>query len=344
MDDAEGFMSKWMSRSNAALATATAVSLLAPAAASAAPQTTHHAIPQGLMMSYQVRPGDTVWGISQRTGIPIPDIIRVNNLGPTALIRIGQRLQLPAQTPVVRDTPQTNTPAPVPAPAPAPEAAPSQYVVQAGDTLSAIAARFNTTVSAIADSNGISNPNLLFPGQVLNLSGAATDPTPAPAKERLVENNFPGYTYPDDVVDAANNNKHSLITKELPSRAEVQRMVRETAVQMGVDPRLALAHAYIESGFDASAVSPANAIGIMQVIPSSGEWAGTLVGRSLDLLNPQDNIVAGIAIIRYLHNAADNFDDAVAGYYQGLGGVQMYGMRPDTVAYVAKIKAAMNRF
>lgn len=43
------------------------------------------------------------------------------------------------------------------------------YVVNSGDTLSGIAAKFGTTYQAIAAKNGISNPNLIYPGQVLKI-------------------------------------------------------------------------------------------------------------------------------------------------------------------------------
>ena len=45
------------------------------------------------------------------------------------------------------------------------------YTVRSGDTLSDIASRYNTTYQAIAEKNGISNPNLIYPGQVLVISG-----------------------------------------------------------------------------------------------------------------------------------------------------------------------------
>lgn len=44
------------------------------------------------------------------------------------------------------------------------------YTVQSGDTLSGIAKRYNTTYRYLADLNGISNPNLIYPGQVLTIS------------------------------------------------------------------------------------------------------------------------------------------------------------------------------
>jgi soluble lytic murein transglycosylase-like protein len=113
---------------------------------------------------------------------------------------------------------------------------------------------------------------------------------------------------------------------------------------MGVDPALALAVAYQESGFDMRVVSPANAVGVMQVIPSSGTWASSLVGRHLDLLDPQDNVVAGVAILRSLQAAAADTPTAIAGYYQGLAGVLRNGMYADTRRYVANVQTLMTRF
>ena len=43
------------------------------------------------------------------------------------------------------------------------------YIVKTGDTLSGIASKYNTTYQEIAKKNGISNPNLIYPGQVLKI-------------------------------------------------------------------------------------------------------------------------------------------------------------------------------
>lgn len=55
-----------------------------------------------------------------------------------------------------------------------------QYVVQPGDTLSSIAQRFGTTVDAIVRANNITNPNLIYVGQVLTIPTGTTPPTPIP--------------------------------------------------------------------------------------------------------------------------------------------------------------------
>lgn len=54
------------------------------------------------------------------------------------------------------------------------QATSNTYTVRSGDSLSAIAARFGTTVSALQSANNIRNANLIYPGQVLRVSGQAT--------------------------------------------------------------------------------------------------------------------------------------------------------------------------
>src|SRR5665254_9234 len=77
---------------------------------------------------------------------------------------------------------------------------------------------------------------------------------------------------------AANQNKATLVAAGVPSTSDMRALVAATARDMGLDPALAQAVAYQESGFNHTSVSPANAIGTMQVIPSSGEWASEMVG------------------------------------------------------------------
>ena len=62
---------------------------------------------------------------------------------------------------------QTPTPEPTPAPTPAPTT--TSYKIKSGDTLSAIARRNNTTVSALAKLNNIANPNLIYAGKTLKI-------------------------------------------------------------------------------------------------------------------------------------------------------------------------------
>jgi lysozyme len=71
----------------------------------------------------------------------------------------------------------TPKPQPTPQPAPAAPTAPSSYTVQRGDSLSSIAPKFNTTWQALASLNGLPNPNLIFPGQVLRVPSSGIQRT-----------------------------------------------------------------------------------------------------------------------------------------------------------------------
>lgn len=288
--------------------------------------------------TYTVKSGDTLYGISSRQGVSLSALLTANGLSSTSTIYPGQKIKLsgsgaPASAAASSSSSSSTG-----------STAASTYTVKSGDTLSGIAARHGVGLSVVLSANGLSSTAIIRPGQKLKLSGAAIAPAGTPAEDDLVPNTFLHYTYPDHIVRDANANKRALLSAGAPSRSQMQAIVADTARKMGVDPSLALAHAFVESSFNHASVSPANAIGTMQVIPSSGEWASDLVGRKLNLLDPQDNVVAGVAIIRQLQRTAGSFDIGVAAYYQGLGGVQRNGMKSDTKAYVAKVKTYMKRF
>ncbi|MDN4612067.1 lytic transglycosylase domain-containing protein [Arthrobacter burdickii] len=291
--------------------------------------------PAPAVSTYTVKAGDTLGAIAARNGVSLQSLLTANNLSLTSTIYPGQTLKLTAVT---------TQPTPPKATQPAPAPAPASYTVKAGDTLGAIASRNGVSLSALLAANRMTTATVIYPGQKLILPGKDTTAAPAPAPSDLVPSTFLGYTYPDRVVADANANKALLNSLPAPSPAEMKQIVADTARSMGVDPSLALAFAHQESGFNQRAVSPANAIGTMQVIPSSGEWASDLVGRKLNLLDPYDNATAGIAIIRSLVRTSPSLDIAIASYYQGQYSVQTRGMFEDTKQYVASIKAHQKNF
>ncbi len=281
--------------------------------------------------TYTVKSGDTLSGIAARNGMGLSVLMKANGLSSTATIHPGQTLKLSGNTTVAPASSGSSADSTV-----------QSYTVKSGDTLYGIASRNGISLASLLQANGFSETATIHPGQTLKLSGSGA--SAAPAEDDLVPNTFLHYTYPDHIVRDANENKRALLNAGVPSRSQMQAIIADTARQMGVDPSLALAHAFTESSFNHASVSPANAIGAMQVIPSSGDWASDLVGRKLNLLDPHDNATAGVAIIRQLQRTAGSFDIGVAAYYQGLGGVQRNGMKPDTKDYVAKVKNYMKRF
>ena len=311
-------------RSNSLIFPGKDLLLGAPAAAEPAVQAP---APSSAAGTYTVKRGDTLGGIAAANGVSLQSVLQANNLTMTSVIQPGQSISFGGgngAAVTISTIVSTSS---------------STYTVKAGDTLTAIAAAHQVSLGDLLSANNIGQNSLLHPGDRLSLPGAAgTAPTD------LVPSTFLHYTYPDDVVASANLNKQALNAAAVPDRAQMQQIVSSTALQMGVDPALAMAFAQQESGFDHRAVSPANAIGTMQVIPTSGDWASDLVGRQLNLLDPYDNATAGVAIIRSLLATSDSLEVAVASYYQGQHSVVTNGMFSDTENYVASVLAHQASF
>ena len=153
-----------------------------------------------------------------------------------------------------------------------------------------------------------------------------------------------GLHIPLRVQRSAAQHRAYLSAHRQPSQASVRRLVYRTARRVGVDPSLVLAVAYNESGFQQGVVSPVDAIGVMQVLPSTGRVLGSDYGRRLDLLKTEDNVLAGALLLKQLVRATGRSDLALAGYYQGLGSVHAHGMLPQTHTYVRNVSALRARF
>jgi LysM repeat protein len=135
-------------------------------------------------ITHTVRAGDTVGVLATLYGSSVEAIIAVNGLNQSAFIRVGQGLVIPVRL----SSPATSTPTITPivpvVPTFPPQVPPNNtiYVVQFGDTLFRLAARFNTTITTIAQLNGITNVNLIKVGQQLLIPTGVTVilPTPMP--------------------------------------------------------------------------------------------------------------------------------------------------------------------
>jgi len=103
---------------------------------------------------YVVQRGDTLYKIAVMFDTTVERLVEENNISNPNLIYPGQVLRI---TNV--DNPERSI----------------EYTVRRGDTLSSIARRYGTTVQSIVEENNISNPNLIFPGEVLNISTRTYD-------------------------------------------------------------------------------------------------------------------------------------------------------------------------
>jgi murein DD-endopeptidase MepM/ murein hydrolase activator NlpD len=114
--------------------------------------------------TYRVRYGDTLGGIAHKAGISIGTLAKANGIANPNRLREGQVLTIPTAAP----------------------AAVTVHRVARGETLGAIAARYHTSVAAIARANGIRDVNRIAAGAVLELDGGATWVCPVPALVRFV--------------------------------------------------------------------------------------------------------------------------------------------------------------
>ncbi|MBW1888578.1 MAG: lytic transglycosylase domain-containing protein [Deltaproteobacteria bacterium] len=113
---------------------------------------------------------------------------------------------------------------------------------------------------------------------------------------------------------------------------------------MGIDPRLALSMAKVESGYDPGLVSPKGAVGVLQVMP---QFVSPDYGITREMLfDPHINIRVGLSQMKSLLNRFDHdLDLSLAAYNAGASRVVKAGYRipsiKETEAYVKKVKEIM---
>jgi soluble lytic murein transglycosylase-like protein len=267
---------------------------------------------------YRVAPGDTLTAIADRQGVSLGALTAANGLKLDSWVIQGTTLRLPAPG---------SAPA-APALAQAAQAAPEAmgaYKVRAGDTLSGLAAAARVPPAQMAYMNGLNPTSQLVAGTILKLPTGAAINTTTPAPARTI------------VPQAA--------PMASPGRVSAGQ-VGTLAAQSGAPSSLAAAIAWQESGFNNAMISPANARGVMQVMPGTWSWVqANLSSSRLDPTSPTDNVKAGsLYLAHLLRETSGDPSLAAAGYYQGLSSVRRIGMLPETRRYVANVLALRARF
>jgi soluble lytic murein transglycosylase-like protein len=206
-------------------------------------------------------------------------------------------------------------------------------VVQAGDTLSAIAARAGMSVDSLAALNGLDPSAYLLSGTVLKLSGSAG----STASGASAASSQP--------VGAAAEGSSGAPPYPTPERVSASE-VGSIAAANGVPPSLADAIGWQESGFNNDLVSPADARGVMQILPGTWQWINSsLAPTPLSPSSAADNVRGGVLMLHSLLNATGgNEAMAAAGYYQGLPSVEQHGLYSDTQQYVNSVMSLASRF
>ena len=313
------------------LIAATAVAVLgAPAPASAA-------------FEHEVAPGESLSSVAAADGLSVEALAAANGLSPEASLLSGSTLVIPAQEAATGSEGESREAQSSPASAEAGEAqsgeagAPASgggsYVVQPGDTLSAIAERAGMSVEQLAAATSIEAEALLLSGTVLRLSGASGEGAAAGQAAS---------SQPEGAEAASFENAPPYPTEETVTPAEVGAIAEEN----GVSPSLADAVANQESGFNNGLTSSADARGVMQILPSTWSWIGeNLVSSPLAPASATSNVRGGVLLLRsLLESSGGNTEQALAGYYQGLPSVREEGELPETEQYVESVLANRRLF
>lgn len=149
--------------------------------------------------TYTVVKGDSLWTIAKRHHSSVAEIAAANNLRTSATVRVGQKLIIPAKAVAGSSqqitSPESTAPAPAIA-APRSRSESIKHVVRPGETLGAIARKYQVRVGDIATANSIADPARIRPGMELTIPGwqapssraaqtttrpAATEPAQPPA-------------------------------------------------------------------------------------------------------------------------------------------------------------------
>ena len=182
-----------------------------------------------------------------------------------------------------------------------------RYLVRPGDSLTAIAEKHGVAMRSLARVNGLDPAKPLLVGARLKVPAGTAPPLAAP---------------PSSVRDT----------------------ITAVASRYGVNPSLARAVAWMESGFQPHVVSHAGALGVMQVTPPTWEFVETvLLGRKVPKTTA-GNIKVGVVFLRHLLREFGGDERlALAAYYQGARAVREHGLFAETVTYVEAIRSLKGR-
>jgi soluble lytic murein transglycosylase-like protein len=147
----------------------------------------------------------------------------------------------------------------------------------------------------------------------------------APATEALLDD--------ADSESAVNDPMLAIVIDRFASRREMgltspeietlAHAILDASKQYDIDPSLVLAVIHVESRYDAFAVSPVGALGLMQILPSTGrelaarhgvDWTGPQT-----LFDPVSNVRLGVAYLKQLSDRYGSTSMALAAYNWGPG-------------------------
>ena len=242
--------------------------------------------------------------------------------------------------------------------------------VRPGDTLSAVANRYGTSVAALTRTNDLADPDLIVEGQRLRvpgIGGATRTSYTVRAGETLssIASKFgtsvQALARANSIRDAnvifagqnlripggAGGGGGSAVVSGsagAPAPGDVHASLERHAGSHGLDDALVKAVAWQESGWRQSARSDAGAIGVMQVMPATADYVNSALDHGgLQVTQTDDNVHLGVAYLRHMKQTMRSTKRALAAYYSGPGNVKGR-LKGYQKAYVRSVLALRNRF
>jgi LysM repeat protein len=317
------------------LGTVAALALAVPATAAA-------------QFPHVVAPGESLSSIAAADGLTVAQVAAENGLSPDAQLVAGSTVLIPPQetATATAGAPSAGARSSIGSPADEEAAegetavattstgtatAGGSYVVQPGDTLSAIAARAGTSVAELAAANGLDPNGVLLAGHALSLSGAGSG-TAEPVSTTVATSQssvagVSGGPYPTpQTLDAGT--------------------VGSVGASAGAPSSLTQAVGWNESGFNNDLVSSTGAVGVMQIEPYTWSYINQILtpGAPLDPYSATDNVRAGALYLHHLIAETGSYSLAVAAYNEGLGALRTHGIYSETQQYVNNVMASQAQF
>ena len=213
-----------------------------------------------------------------------------------------------------------------------------KHTVRPGDTATELAVRYHAWTAELISFNHLGRSASIRVGERLRIPVVV-----AAARRDVVKKKPKKHAKPAKRKAPRKARKKQGWNHADPSRRTVRRIIVRTSRRVGVDPELALAVSWQEAGWQMHHVSSANAIGAMQVLPTTGAWMALYAGRPLHLYRTRDNILAGVLLLKVLDDNTRTRRHQVAAYYQGLGAVRSRGLYDDTKGYVRNVLVIKRR-
>jgi hypothetical protein len=202
-----------------------------------------------------------------------------------------------------------------------------------GDTATGLAVRYHAWTRELLAINHLRASSILRIGRVIRIpvvdAAVPRKPTKKPAKKHAANQHPKSHQH-----RARHPWRHTTMTRD-----QVRRAITHRARISGVPVDLALAVGWVESGWQQPLISPAGAVGVMQLLPSTGAWMSYYTDHRLNIYGTYDNIEGGVTLLRFLRAHTRHDKNAIGAYYQGLGALQRHGLFKETKHYVRTVQA-----